>query len=344
MSKSDNTNTQAESLLRATLAKDANDWENRKKLAHLLYNNGKTAEAAEVVWEAPAIPSIDLELGFAVKVLAKGAPRKAIRLLSSIQIVNQDKPAQNLALANALLHYGMVMEAARFYGAAVAQSSDLANPDLEHFLLWTDDREKVWGDFKEEKPTLGELPWMKRDAKEAALLEKTMKGHTTPIKIPDLKEVDAEKIVHEMYKQSPVKGAEPTPPPAVTIPIGRVNPKDIVIDPERGADQSPATAPAKKVGLPKAANTPLPSKPAAGNPTGTPTSSGATMIPTPQVPRPAPANTTPKLPQAVPLKRTKEPEATAPAERPEAPATISLNKTQSLNDGKITINKPGEKK
>lgn len=259
MPNQDATNAQAESLLRASLTKDAEDWQNRKKLAHLLYNQGKTKEAAEIVWDAPQIPSVDLELGFAIKVLAKGAPRKAIRLLSSIQENNQGKAVQNLGLANALLHYGMVMEAARFYGAAVAESSDLANPDLEHFLLWTDDREKIWGDFKDEKSDLGELPWMKRDAKEAAQLEKTMRGHTTPVKIPGLAEVDAEKVVHEMYVQSSQKGAEATPPPAVTIPMDRVNPKDVVVDAKLGAEQPISTAPSAskgtqpiKPGLPKA--------------------------------------------------------------------------------------------
>lgn len=260
------TNNQAESILRDALAKDTDNWQTRKKLAHLLYNQGKTKEAAETVWDAPQIPSVDIELGFAIKVLAKGAPRRSIRLLISIQENNKDRPAQNLGLANALMHYGMVMEAARFYGAAVAQSSDLASADIEHFLLWTDDREKIWGDFNDQKPDLGELPWMKRDAKEAAQLAKTMSGHTTPIKIPNLEEVNAEKVVHEMYVQSPAKGAEATPPPSVTIPMDRVDPKDVVIDPKLGAaqpEQPAANQPAAtqaarpmerpaKPGLPKA--------------------------------------------------------------------------------------------
>ena len=110
----------AESYLQELIASNPEDWESRKKLAQLLYNEGKTKQAAEIVWDAPEIPSIDLELGFAAKVLGKGAPRKAIRLLSSLQELNKGKPVQNLAIANALLHYGMVMQAARFYGAAFA--------------------------------------------------------------------------------------------------------------------------------------------------------------------------------------------------------------------------------
>ena len=249
MSDSNTLNNEAESILRDTLEKDLANWEVRKKLALLLYNQGKTKQAAEVVWDAPEIPTVDIELGFAIKVLAKGAPRKAIRLLSSIQENNKGKAVQNLGLANALMHYGMVMEAARFYGAAVAESSDLASADIEHFLLWTDDREKIWGDFNDKKPQLGELPWMKRDAKEAAELEKTMLGHTTPIKIPALKAVALEKPDHEMYVQSSQKGVEATPPPAVTIPMDRVNPKDVVIDSQLGAVQrTAAAAPATQPG------------------------------------------------------------------------------------------------
>ena len=236
-----NTQIVAESHLRTLIEKDANDWETRKKLAHLLYNESKTKEAAEVIWDTPEIPAIDLELGFAIKILGKGAPRKAIRLLTGIQELNKGKAVQNLGLANALMHYGMVMQAARFYGAALAEDENLASADLEHFLLWTDDKEKIWGNFKDNKPNLGELPWMKRDAKEAEQLKKAMKGHTTPIKIPNLDEVTAEKVVHEMYVQSSRVASDPTPPPAVTIPIDRVDPKHILVDPERGAGQ-PITA------------------------------------------------------------------------------------------------------
>ncbi|BDS07146.1 hypothetical protein NT6N_21860 [Oceaniferula spumae] len=344
MSKPENTNTQAEGILRSTLSKDADNWDTRKKLAHLLYNDGKSAEAAVVVWEAPAIPSIDLELGFAIKVLAKGAPRKAIRLLSSIQTVNKDKPAQNLGLANALMHYGMVMEAARFYGAAVAQSSDLASADLEHFLLWTDDREKIWGDFKEEKPKLGELPWMKRDAKEAAQLEKTMKGHTTPVKIPDLKEVDAEKIVHDMYVQSSRKGAEATPPPAVSIPIGRVNPKDVIVDPERGAATAPATSGDQTEAKPTTATPVTPvSKP------GLPQSKPVLPQAKPVLPgsKPNLPETAADKPTVTSLKKDsddKGPKIAKPTST-SSPTPVNQPKKPNLSpDGKIVLNRPNQDK
>ena len=239
----DQANTQelAESYLRELVEKNSDDWESRKKLAQILYNEGKTKEAAAIVWDAPEIPSIDLELGFAVKVLGKGAPSKAIRLLSSIQELNKGKAVQNLAVANALMHYGMVMQAARFYGAAFADDPSLVNADLEHFLLWVDDKEKIWGNFEKDKPNLAELPWMKRDAKEAESLKMAMQGHTTPIKIPNLAEVTAEAVVNTMYSQATQLNVQSTPPPAVTIPMDRVNPKDVIVDSQLGANE-PASA------------------------------------------------------------------------------------------------------
>ncbi len=318
MSENASTQNLAESHLRQLIDNDATDWITRKKLAQLLYNDGKTKEAADVIWEAPEIPGIDLELGFAIKVLGKGAPRKAIRLLTSIQELNKGKAVQNLGLANALMHYGMVMQAARFYGAALAEDASLASADLEHFLLWTDDKEKIWGNFKDEKPNLGELPWMKRDAKEAEQLKKAMKGHTTPIKIPDLEEVTAEKVVHKMYEQSPRLNSEPTPPPAVTIPMDRVDAKHVVVDPERGA------------GHPETAEQALAAQGPTGGTSGQPLPVTSAAVINPNVVRPtlaAPA--APAAPEPAPTKLMiggDTNQNTAPG------------RTQMLADGKIVIN------
>lgn len=249
MSNADKKFTLAESILADLIEKNPDDWANRKKLAHLLYDADQAEKAAEIIWKAPEIPPIDLELGFAIKVLSKGTPRRAIRLLTFLQESNKDKPAQNLGIANALLNYGMVLQSARFYGAAMAGDPSLANPDLEHFLLWVDDKEKIWGDFSEESPDLATLPWMKRDKDEAASLEAAMLGHTTPIKIPNLSKVTSEDVVNEMYKQSSAFDKKVTPPPSVTIAREAVKDKDIVYDDKLGAAQSappPVAAPAAK--------------------------------------------------------------------------------------------------
>lgn len=228
-----------EKKLRETLAKQPADWETRKQLAHLLYDQGSFMEAADIVWEVDEIPSIDIELAFAARVLAKASPRKAIRLLTALLEHNRGKAVQNLGIANALLHHGMVLQAARFYGAALEADPSLGNPDLEHFMLWTDDEETLWGDFQNRRPKLGELPWMKRDPREAMKLTSRISHHTTPIKLPSLKPAAGEELKNELYLQKPKKGAEPTPPPAVTIPLDRVDPKYRLFDAELGAPTEP---------------------------------------------------------------------------------------------------------
>lgn len=228
-----------EKKLRETLKENPTDWETRKQLAHLLYDKGSFKEAADVVWAVDEIPSIDVELAFAARILAKAAPRKAIRLLTALLEHNRGKAVQNLGLANALLHHGMVLQAARFYGAALEADPSLGNPDLEHFILWTDDEETLWGNFNNRRPTLGELPWMKRDPMEALKLTSRINTHTTPIKLPSLKPAAGEELDNELYQQKAEKGADPSPPPAVTIPLDRVDPKYRRFDAELGAPSGP---------------------------------------------------------------------------------------------------------
>lgn len=217
-----------------TLETQLADWESRKRLAHLLYDQGAYLEAAEAVWGVKEIPNIDIELAFAARILAKAAPRKAIRLLTALLEHNRGKAVQNLGLANALLHHGMVLQAARFYGAALEADPSLGNPELEHFILWTDDEEKLWGDFKRRRPQLGELPWM-RDEKMAMSLTNKITLHTTPIKLPSLEPSPNEELKNPLYLQEARKGMQPTPPPAVTIPMDRVDPKHRRFDSELGA-------------------------------------------------------------------------------------------------------------
>lgn len=216
------------------------DWESRKRLAHLLYDQGSYVEAADQIWGVSEIPNIDIELAFAARILAKAAPRKAIRLLTALLEQNRGKAVQNLGLANALLHHGMVLQAARFYGAALEADPSLGNPDLEHFILWIDDEEKLWGDFKRLRPQLGELPWM-RDPQMAMRLTNRISLHTTPIQLPNLKPASGEELKNELYLQEARRGMQPSPPPAVTIPMDRVDPKHRRFDSEMGAATEPAT-------------------------------------------------------------------------------------------------------
>ncbi len=216
------------------------DWEASKRLAQLQYDQGSYQEAADTIWGVKEIPSVDIELAFAARILAKASPRKAIRLLTALLELNKGKPVQNLAMANALMHHGMVLQAARFYGAALESDPSLGNPDLEHFILWIDDEEKLWGDFKRRRPQLGELPWM-RDAEMAMRLTNRIALHTTPIALPSLQPVAGEELTNKFYLQEPRRAMRPTPPPAVTIPLDRVDPKYRRFDTKVGLAATPSS-------------------------------------------------------------------------------------------------------
>lgn len=313
--------SQDEKNLRETLLENPADWETRKQLAHVLYDKGSFPEAADVVWEADEIPSIDVELAFAARILAKGAPRKAIRLLTALLEHNKGKAVQNLGLANALLHHGMVIQAARFYGAALEADPSFGNPELEHFILWTDDEQTLWGGFQNRRPVLGDLPWMTRDPKEALKLTSRISTHTTPIKLPSLNKSASEDLSNDLYQQKAEKGADPTPPPAVTIPLDRVDPKYRLFDDEMGAAEpelplaldepaQPAPPPANETPAPM--TPPPPAKAAAPAP----------LTPPPSRPVPPPSGAATPSPLPPPRKELAKPDfsaAGAPAPKPTVP-------------------------
>ena len=246
-----------EATLREKLKSNSADWESRRQLAHLLYDKQDFEASADVIWEADEIPSNDIDLAYAARILAKARPRKAIRLLTAVLEQNHGKAVQNMGMANALLHHGMVLQAVRFYGAALEADPSFANPDLEHFTLWTDDELTLWGDFKNRRPMLGDLPWMMRDQKEARDLATQLSEHTTPISLPKLRAAAGEDLRHRIYQQQPIKNAKITPPPSVTIPIDRVDPKHRRFDEKLGASTD-EEKPAKPSRSDSSAPTPKP--------------------------------------------------------------------------------------
>lgn len=258
-----------------TLKQNPDIWNIRKEVAQLLFDNSRYKEAADIVWSAPEIPAVDLEIAFAARVLSRAKPQRAIRLLQYVQNKVVDSPAKLLAIANALMHYGMVLQAAKFYGAATARDSSLANGDLEHFMLWLDDSQRLWGDWEKDGQEMEALPWVKRDQAKEGDFEKMMSGLTTPIKVPGLKESPAENLVNEYYRQVPIRDGEITAPPAVTVPLDQLKPDDVIHDDTRGASITPPKGqPRSSARPPKAMEPPettsvkmalpvLPKKPAA---------------------------------------------------------------------------------
>lgn len=296
-----------EKFLREKLNGQPGDWDTRKRLAHALYDRDAFAEAAELIWTAEQIPSTDLELAFAARILAKAQPRRAIRLLAAVLELNRGKAVQNMGMANALLHHGMVLQAARFYGAALEADPSLVNPDLEHFIMWTDDEMRLWADFADRRPKLGDLPWMARDPVEALRLTQRIKLHTSPIHVPNLPRVPGEDLRHDLYEQEAARNAKITPPPAVTIPIDRVDPKHRLYDATYGATAvgsdaplaAPEAEPIPEINWPKHAPLKMPSAVAIPEVIPIPKTPDRVVPPTPRVVATAPVTVRPPTPSTV---------------------------------------------
>mgnify|MGYP000580857925 CR=1 FL=1 len=113
-------NKAAINILLQTLEMNPELWETRKKTAEILYDEEQYVEAAEILWSAPDIPSTDTDIAFTIKIISRAKPNRAIRLIYEMVRRNNGKPAKNMAVASALNDIGMYMQAARFYGAALA--------------------------------------------------------------------------------------------------------------------------------------------------------------------------------------------------------------------------------
>ena len=137
-------------------------------------------------------------------------------------------------------------------------------------------------------------------------LTASVSRHTTPIRVASLQPAPGEELSNELYEQTAAKAAQPTPPPAVTIPMDRVAPKDRLFDPDLGATEP---EPAKKKAR-------TPAKKAA-----TKTATKAAAVPKPDVaPTPQPdLPATPAAPSAGPRKPDLPAKPAAPAAGPRQP-------------------------
>jgi tetratricopeptide (TPR) repeat protein len=208
-----------ETYLRERLGGNPNEWETRIRLADGLYEKEAYAEAAEVIWSAKYIPSNDLDIALAIHILGKAQPRKAIRLLSAVLEYNRGNPSHNMAMANAMLHFGMILQAIRFYGAALEVDPTLVNPDIEYFILWSDDKSTMRGMFEKNLNKIGQISRKIRGPKEELNLNSRMSMYSAPICLTDLLPTPGEEFKHEFYEQAtPLNIAPPTPISKSSVP------------------------------------------------------------------------------------------------------------------------------
>ena len=202
-----------EIFLREKLTHNPVDWDTRLFLADGLYDKEAYADAAEVIWTAKYIPCNDLDLALSIRILAKAQPRKAIRLLTAILELNQGKAVHNMAMASAMMHYGMVLEAVRFYGAALEVDPTLVSPDLEYFLLCFDDKTSMRGLLEKKLPKIGQVPRALHDPREALTLNSRLCLHEMPICLTDLAIAPGEEFKRELSPQETAHEVAPIFPP-----------------------------------------------------------------------------------------------------------------------------------
>ncbi|MGJ8674148.1 hypothetical protein [Rubritalea sp.] len=137
----------------STVTAEPNNWQARKAAAVQLYEEGHYLEAADTLWNAPEMPSVDIDVAFAVKIVSRARPNRSIRLLYEVLRRNAGKPEQNMAMARAFNIVGLPMLASRFYGAALAVRNDLFDIGFEQQTLWFDDSGKLmeaWGNSSQD--------------------------------------------------------------------------------------------------------------------------------------------------------------------------------------------------
>ncbi|MFC5049153.1 hypothetical protein ACFPK9_00775 [Rubritalea spongiae] len=119
---------------------DPDNWVLRKEAALKLYSEGKFTMAADMVWNTSEIPSTDMDVAFAVKMLSRAKPNRSIRLVYELLRQNSGKAEQAIAMANVFNLIGYPMLASRCYGAAVSLNAELFDIGFEGDSFWCDEQ------------------------------------------------------------------------------------------------------------------------------------------------------------------------------------------------------------
>lgn len=149
----------AQQLLVKLVDENPDDWAIRKKVVNVLFDSSFYVDASKMLWSAPEIPPVAEELVFALKIVSKGQPSRAIRLIDVMIAQNLAEPEENLNVAKLLMVKGMSHQAIRFYGAATAIDPSLADNDFELSLLNADLNVENWSKFIQKE----DFPWDSSD-------------------------------------------------------------------------------------------------------------------------------------------------------------------------------------
>ncbi len=230
------------------------DWTGRKEAAHKLYEEGYYLEAADTVWNAPEMPSTDMDVAFAVKIVSRARPNRSIRLVYEVLRRNTGKPEQNMALARAFSLIGLPMLASRFYGAALTADTGKFDIGFEQQSLWFDDSGSLleaWGDSSTDiKPPFSKpVEAFLGNAINFADLTRDLPQEMSPVTGP----VSNRVAKPSMLNAAPVlRAAKPTSPTPVrpSVPVISPEPKPTSPLSPLNASKPSAIVPAKNAPKP----------------------------------------------------------------------------------------------
>ncbi|MFK7909408.1 MAG: hypothetical protein AB8F34_02280 [Akkermansiaceae bacterium] len=145
----------AHELLIKLVDQAPDDWAMRKKVAKVLFDARYYRDASQMIWSAPEIPPTGEDIVFSTKIVAKGQPTRAMRLINTVIEKNLGSPEENLLLAKLFVKSDMPLQAIRCYGAALALDASLIDERFEISLLNADVESLPWVD-----EVMGEdFPW-----------------------------------------------------------------------------------------------------------------------------------------------------------------------------------------
>lgn len=216
----------------SVLIANPNDWLERKKIAVQMYKNELYLEAADLVWNAPEIPSTDLDVAFTIKIVSRARANRAIRLVYEVMKRNQTKPQKNIAFAKALNLIGLPMLASRFYGAALAVDDQCFDLGFEQQSMWLDESESLleqWANSNQEVEQPFRLS-LEQSCDEPVELAKLVRDHglsTEPLKTAPPKKVKPSLKPARPTASTVAQPAAPRPTvgrPPVAVPVSATGP------------------------------------------------------------------------------------------------------------------------
>lgn len=211
--------------LLAAVEADPSNWQARKSAAVKLFEDNCFLEAADVIWNTPEIPSTDMDVAFAVKIVSRARPNRSIRLVYEVLRRNSGKSEQNMAMARAFNLIGLPMLASRFYGAALATAPENFDIGFEHQSLWCDDSGAILDAWEKnsldiKKPFSKELAEFVGDPIKCADLneEKVKQSQVTaPVGVSKPNGLIGAPMLRASVPSAPMaKAGPPTAPPAAT--------------------------------------------------------------------------------------------------------------------------------